>query len=102
MENHEHLRVKSPMSTEFIQHKMVRATFTRDNGLTKESGIGEIMVSENSEGLSLVWIQFLTDSFNNSVSYIKIYLDKKGIESLKKVDSQKYDFEINSLIYSSD
>ena len=41
MENHEHLRVKSPMSTEFIQHKMVRATFTRDNGLTKESGIGD-------------------------------------------------------------
>lgn len=89
------LRFKCPVPVDQIQGKKVHASLTRDNGVSEETGIGEIMVTTNADGMSLVWILF-RDATNTH--WIRDYLNEERVTLLKKADDPRYDFLIEGLL----
>ena len=89
--NREDLRFECPVPIDSIQHKKVHASFTRDGGASVETGIGEIMVSPNSAGESLAWIQFRDDV---NQEYVRVYLNEERVRLLRQTDSEPFDFAI--------
>lgn len=92
-DNREELRFKSPRPEDEIQHKKVLASFSRDQGNTVETGIGELMVSTDVKGMSLVWIQFYSKG-----KWRYVYLMEKDVRLLKNSDSSECDFAIESTL----
>jgi hypothetical protein len=80
---------------DYIQRKKVFASFTRNNGTTVETGIGEIMVSLDSTGMCLGCIQFRDEV---KQEWIHLYLNEVSVALLNKVDDPRYDFEIASVL----
>lgn len=93
--NCERMRFKCPVPITDIQNKKVRASFRRKNRATVACGIGEIMASTNSSGMSLVWIQFL-DNINQQ--WVRLYLNETRILLLKSVNNPAYDFIIEPIL----
>lgn len=88
-------RFKCPVPIEHIQGKKVHASFTRDNGASEETGIGEIMVTTNVNGMSLVWILFRDAADTHWVFH---YLNEERVGLLEKADDSQYDFLIKGLL----
>lgn len=93
--NREHLRFKCPVPIENIQNKRVHVSFSRNNGVSVETGVGEIMVTSNATGMSLAWIQFRDES---NQEWVHLYLNEERVNLLSKVVNPQYDFVIESVL----
>jgi hypothetical protein len=71
--------------------------FSRDNGLTEETGVGDIMVTTNTAGLSVAWIQF-RDDVNGQ--WVRVYLNAERVRLLKRVENDAFDFVIEPTLDS--
>ncbi|OGV64429.1 MAG: hypothetical protein A2283_11180 [Lentisphaerae bacterium RIFOXYA12_FULL_48_11] len=93
----EQLRFKCPLPVKDIQSKRVHVSFTLDHGTSVATGIGEMMITSNSSGLSLAWLQF-QDSVNQA--WVRLYMNEERIRLLKKVDKPQCDFLIEQVLDS--
>lgn len=87
----EDLRFRCAIPETVIQHKKVLASFRRGKNAPVESGIGEIMVTTNAAGMSLVWLQFRDDP---AAEWVMIYLNEERVNLLRKVSNAEYDYVI--------
>ena len=91
--NRENLRFKSPRPESELHHKKALVSFSRDQGDSTKTEIGELMVSTDATGMSLVWIQFYLEG-----KWDLIYLKEENVRSLKNSGSSEYAFIIESIL----